>query len=107
MARLLNKTDISDLCLGTTVLGTGGRGSPELGFLILSRLLEMGTEIRLISVKEVPDDEIVVHPAMIGSIAPSKIDKNLLLCGLSMREGDLYVKRILPHDFRFDFRFAY
>ena len=74
MARLLNKTDISDLCLGTTVLGTGGGGSPELGFLILSRLLEMGTEIRLISVKEVPDDEIVVHPAMIGSIAPSKIE---------------------------------
>ena len=72
MPRLLNKVDISDLCLGTTVLGTGGGGSPELGLLILSRLLEMGKEIRLISVKEVPDDEIVVHPAMVGSIAPSK-----------------------------------
>jgi len=72
MARLLNKVDISDLCLGTTVLGTGGGGSPELGLFILNRLLEMGKEIRLISVEEVPDDEIVVHPAMVGSIAPAK-----------------------------------
>mgnify|MGYP005835754499 CR=1 FL=1 len=72
MARVLNKTDITDLCLGTTVLGTGGGGSPELGLFILKRLLEVGKEIKLISVDEVPDDEIVVHPAMVGSIAPSK-----------------------------------
>ncbi len=72
MARVLNKTDITDLCLGTTVLGTGGGGSPELGLFILEKLLEMGKEIKLISVDEVPDDEIVVHPAMVGSIAPSK-----------------------------------
>jgi DUF917 family protein len=78
MARFLNKVDISDLCLGTTVLGTGGGGSPELGLFILNRLLEMGKEIKLISVGEVPDDEIVVHPAMIGSIAPSK-DKTMAL----------------------------
>lgn len=72
MARILNKTDLSDLCLGATVLGTGGGGSPELGLFILYRLLEMGKEIKLISVEEVPDDEIVIHPAMVGSIAPSK-----------------------------------
>jgi len=72
MARFLSKVDISDLCVGTTVLGTGGGGSPELGLFILNRLLGMGKEIRLISVEEVPDDEIVVHPAMVGSIAPSK-----------------------------------
>jgi uncharacterized protein len=76
MTRLLNKTDISDLCVGTTVLGTGGGGSPELGLFILSRLLEMGKEVLLISVEEVPDDEVVVHPAMVGSIAPSK-DKTM------------------------------
>ncbi len=72
MVKGLGKQDISDLCLGTTVLGTGGGGSPELGLSILNRLLEMGKEIRLISVEEVPDDEIVVHPAMVGSIAPSQ-----------------------------------
>jgi DUF917 family protein len=72
MVRHLSEVDVSDLCAGTTVLGTGGGGSPELGLFILNRLLEMGKEIRLISVEEVPDDEIVVHPAMVGSIAPSK-----------------------------------
>ena len=75
MIRQLNKIDITDLCFGTTVLGTGGGGSPELGLYILNRLLEMGKEIRLISVEEVPDEEIVVHPAMVGSIAPSKSGK--------------------------------
>jgi len=72
MARLLNKADIADLCFGTTVLGTGGGGSPELGLFVLNRLLEMGKEIRMISVEEVPDREIVIHPAMVGSIAPSR-----------------------------------
>ncbi len=72
MAKSLNKADISDLCVGATVLGTGGGGSPELGLYILNRLLAMGKEISLISVEEVPDEEIVVHPAMVGSIAPSK-----------------------------------
>jgi DUF917 family protein len=76
MGRQLNKTDITDLCVGTTVLGTGGGGSPELGFFILNRLLETGKEIKLISVEEVPDDEIVVHPALVGSIAPAK-DKTM------------------------------
>jgi len=86
MARMLNKTDLSDLCLGATVLGTGGGGSPELGLFILNRLLEMGKEIRLISVEEVPDDEIVIHPAMVGSIAPSKREK---------REIEEYCTKIL------------
>jgi len=76
MVRHLSEVDVSDLCAGTTVLGTGGGGSPELGLFILNRLLEMGKEIRLISVEEVPNDEIVVHPAMVGSIAPSK-DKTM------------------------------
>ncbi len=75
MTRLLGPVEVSDLCEGATVLGTGGGGSPELGLSILNRLLELGKEIRLISVEEVPDDEIVVHPSMVGSIAPSKSSK--------------------------------
>jgi hypothetical protein len=73
--RILDKVDILDLCTGATVLGTGGGGSPELGLSILNRIFEMGKEIRLISITEVPDDEIVVHPAMVGSIAPSRDKK--------------------------------
>jgi hypothetical protein len=86
MARYLDKDDIFDLCIGATVLGTGGGGSPELGLSILNQLLDMGKEIKLISVEEVPDDEIVVHPAMVGSIAPSQGVK---------REDDKYIAKVI------------
>jgi hypothetical protein len=89
MIRYLNRTDISDLCAGTTILGTGGGGSPELGLSLLTRLLEMGKEIRLISADEVPDEEIVVHPAMVGSIAPSHGGE---------RGDDEYTAKILSED---------
>jgi DUF917 family protein len=89
MGRQLNKIDITDLCVGATVLGTGGGGSPELGLFILNRILEMGKEIRLISAEEVPDDAIVIHPAMVGSIAPSESGK---------AEVEEYCARILSEE---------
>ena len=92
MVRQLNKIEIIDLCAGATVLGTGGGGSPELGLLILNRLLEMGREIKLISVEEVPDNQIVVHPAMVGSIAPSqnsRVDVEEYINKILSEEGPL------------------
>jgi len=86
MARQLRRVDVSDLCLGATVLGTGGGGSPELGLTLLNRLLDMGREIRLASVDEVPDDATVIHPAMVGSIAPTQEGK---------RDPEAYVSQIL------------
>jgi hypothetical protein len=90
MIRRLNKIDLLDLCTGTTVLGTGGGGSPELGLSLLNRLIEMGKEIKLISVDEVQDEEIVIHPAMVGSIAPSQGEKE--------EEKDDYAAKILSQD---------
>ncbi len=92
MVRYLDKIGVSDLCIGATVLGTGGGGAPELGLSLLNRLLEMGKEIKLISVDEVPDDEIVVHPAMVGSIAPSQgkeIDIEAYITQILSDEGPL------------------
>ncbi|MFH1350043.1 MAG: DUF917 domain-containing protein [Pseudomonadota bacterium] len=86
MMRILNREDVSDLCMGATVLGTGGGGSPELGLFILNRMLEMGKEIRMVSVGEVPDEEIVIHPAMVGSIAPVQKKK---------RDEEEYITRLL------------
>jgi len=89
MLRYLDRVEISDLCFGATILGTGGGGSPELGLSLLNKLLEMGKKIQLVSVTEVPDDEIVVHPAMVGSIAPSKGMK---------RDIDEYIDKILSEE---------
>jgi DUF917 family protein len=87
--KILDRKDIADLCLGATVLGTGGGGSPELGLFLLNRLIEMGKKIRLISVDEVPDEEVVIHPAMVGSIAPSRGEE---------RKTEDYRSRILAED---------
>jgi len=87
--KILDPQDIADLCLGATVLGTGGGGSPDLGLFLLNRLIEMGEKIRLISVDEVPDEEIVIHPAMVGSIAPSRGED---------RKTENYRSRILAED---------
>ncbi|MEM4721452.1 MAG: DUF917 domain-containing protein [Candidatus Methanomethylicaceae archaeon] len=106
MERKLGKIDLSDLCVGATVLGTGGGGSPELGLFLLNRVLEMGKEVRLLSADEISDEAIVVHPAMVGSIAPSKnktlemeeygekilSEEGPLLSGLRMMERELSEK---------------
>jgi DUF917 family protein len=87
--KVLDRNDVENLCLGATVLGTGGGGSPDLGLFLLNRLMEMGKKIRLISVDEVPDEEIVIHPATVGSIAPARGEE---------RKTEDYRSRILAED---------
>lgn len=72
MEKVFSKLDIVDLCIGTTVLGTGGGGSPELGMTLLNDAYDAGKEIKMISIEDVPDDAFVVFPASIGSIAETK-----------------------------------
>jgi uncharacterized protein len=87
--KMLDKADVEDLCMGATVLGTGGGGDPELGLFLLKRLLDMGKPIKLASVDEIPDDAVIVHPASVGSIAPSQ--------GKG-RDPESYCKRVLAED---------
>ena len=75
MEKILGKQDIVDMCIGATVLGTGGGGSPELGIELLESAYDAGKTIRMVSVEEVPDDAIVAFPAGIGSIAPTEEKK--------------------------------
>jgi len=99
----LDRQTLIDLCVGATVLGTGGGGSPELGIQLLEAALDAGLGIRLVSAQEVPEDGIVVMPAFVGSIAPGAKDERYrramrekiltaespLLVGLRMLEGHL------------------
>ena len=70
----LDREAITDLCIGATVLGTGGGGSPTLGLDFLEGALQAGKPIRMVTPDEVPDDELVVMPAFVGSIAPGAKD---------------------------------
>ncbi len=72
MEREFDLQDVEDLCVGATILGTGGGGNMETGLSYLRHLLNGGKKIRMISVEDVPDEAVVVHPAGIGSIAPSE-----------------------------------
>lgn len=70
----LERQAITDLCLGATVLGTGGGGSPDLGIALMEAALEAGKPLRMVAPEEVPDDGLVVMPAFVGSIAPGAKD---------------------------------
>jgi hypothetical protein len=70
----LDRQAITDLCMGATVLGTGGGGSPELGIALMEAALDAGKPMRLVSADEVPADGLVVMPAFVGSIAPGAKD---------------------------------
>lgn len=65
----LTQDDIDDFALGGGLFGCGGGGDTYLGKLMMEYEMQGGKEIRLLSVDDVPDDEIVVLTAVVG--APS------------------------------------
>jgi hypothetical protein len=71
MFTLEKPNDVEDLIVGTTILGTGGGGSPQTGRKILESDLQAGKKLRVASFDEIPDDALVVSPYHVGSIAPN------------------------------------
>lgn len=69
----LDKTnDVEDLIVGTTILGTGGGGSPKTGKATLESDLAEGRKLRLVNLDEIADDALVVSPYYVGSVAPGE-----------------------------------
>jgi len=62
MEKEFDLQDVEDLCVGATILGTGGGGNMETGLSFLRHLLNGGKKIRMVSVEDVPDEAVVVHP---------------------------------------------
>jgi hypothetical protein len=71
MFTLEKPNDVEDLIVGTTILGTGGGGSPQTGRSILESDLKAGKKLLVASFDEIPDDALVVSPYYVGSIAPN------------------------------------
>jgi DUF917 family protein len=65
-----SKDAVDDLVVGTTILGTGGGGSPETGRKTLRNDLGAGRDLRVVDLDEIPDDALIVSPYYVGSIAP-------------------------------------
>src|SRR5579875_2352864 len=62
---LKNIEDVKDFILGTTILATGGGGSPDLGYELLK---DIYNNISFISVSDLTDDDFVVSPYFVGSM---------------------------------------
>jgi len=65
-----DKQTVNDLVVGTTILGTGGGGDPDIGRKTLEEDLEAGRKLRVIGLDELPNESLIVSPYFIGSIAP-------------------------------------
>ena len=79
MFTLKDSTDVEDLVVGTTILGTGGGGSPQKGKSILESDLAHGLELQVIELEEIPDDGLVVSPYYVGSLSPAHMTKKRII----------------------------
>jgi DUF917 family protein len=70
MFTLESKEAIEDLVVGTTILGTGGGGSPQVGREVLESDLKAGRRLRIVNLDEISDESLLVSPYYIGSVAP-------------------------------------
>jgi DUF917 family protein len=70
MFTLESKDHVEDLIVGTTILGTGGGGSPQVGREVLESDLKAGRSLRIVNLDEISEDSLLVSPYYIGSVAP-------------------------------------
>jgi hypothetical protein len=66
MVRTLDKQDIEDLLVGAKILGTGGGGETKFARPMIEEVYAKKKHFRLISLEEVPDDEIVMIVGTVG-----------------------------------------
>lgn len=71
MFSLVSKSDLENLVLGATILGTGGGGDPKEGLKLLEEALKVRGKIDVVKLDELPEDSVVVVPYFVGTIAPT------------------------------------
>lgn len=65
--RELSRESVSDIAVGSAVLGTGGGGDPSLGQWMAIHAIEEYGPVRLITVDELDRDSLVVPAGMMGA----------------------------------------
>ena len=64
---ILTADDIEDLCLGATLLGTGGGGDPYIAKLVAHQALEEHGPVKVVSAADLPPEALVLTTAIIGA----------------------------------------
>lgn len=65
--RMITEQNINDLALGAAVLGTGGGGDPYIGRLLAIQAIRKYGPVKMLSLDEVGDDDMIVPAAMMGA----------------------------------------
>jgi len=65
-----NEQEIEDLIRGATFLGTGGGGTPKIGFDLLRMEVKEGKKLGWIDLEEVPDEAWTATVTFMGNRAP-------------------------------------
>ncbi len=63
----LTADDIEALCLGATLLGTGGGGDPYIAKLVAHQALETYGPVEVVNAADLPGDALVLTTAVIGA----------------------------------------
>lgn len=75
--RVLNQTEVEDILLGCTILGTGGGGSLDEGLKSIRNAFKKGYEFKLLQFDEIKDEEYYINPYFCGSVSPKEEEKEL------------------------------
>jgi len=70
--KILEKRELGDIILGSTLFGTGGGGSPQLGWSIIKKAMRQGGEFCLVKLNEMKNCDIVAMPYSVGSLLYKK-----------------------------------
>lgn len=65
--RLIGKDEIEDIAVGAALLGTGGGGDPHIGKLMALQAVEENGPLKLLSVDDINDNDIIVPTGMMGA----------------------------------------
>lgn len=65
--RLIGKEEIEDMAMGAALLGTGGGGDPHIGKLMALQAVEEFGPIKILSIDEIKDDDVIVPTGMMGA----------------------------------------
>ena len=68
MSYMIGVADLEDIALGASLLGSGGGGDPYIGRLVAQHaLVECDTEVTVVTVDELQDDDFVIPTGGMGS----------------------------------------
>lgn len=89
--RKLTRTEVDEILLAATILGTGGGGSLDEGMKLMDEIFSQGKDLILADYDEVPEDALIGSPYMCGAISPLTEEEIAKYKDLPVMEDDFCV----------------